>query len=128
MVDGWILWANMHLLFWLSLIPFVTDWVGENHLSPYPVALYGVVLFMAALAYWLLTRALLSVHGANTTLAKALKKDKKERVSLFLYLLGIMLSFVNQWLGYSIFIFVAILWFIPDRRIEHVISKEQSVR
>ncbi len=117
-VSGGVLWANLHLLFWLSLIPFVTGWMGENHFATIPVAAYGVVLFMCAVAYTLLVRCLTNHHGDNRALAEAIGSDRKGWLSLALYLLGIVLAFVHAWLGFAVYIGVALIWFIPDRRIE----------
>lgn len=117
-VNGGILWANLHLLFWLSLIPFVTRWMGENHFATLPVALYGVVMLMAAIAYFILERSLIAHHGKNSTIAMALGKDYKALTSLMLYLVAIPLAFFNPYFSLAIFVFVAILWIVPDRRIE----------
>lgn len=122
-VDGRILWANLHLLFWLSLIPFVTGWMGENHFAALPVAFYGIVLLAAAIAYSILTRALISHHGRNSALARALGKDFKGKASVVFYVLAIPLSFVNSWLACALYVLVAIMWLIPDRRIEREISE-----
>jgi uncharacterized membrane protein len=122
-INGRILWANLHLLFWLSLTPFVTGWMGENHFAPLPVALYGVILFMAAISYTILVRALLAHHGQDSTLAKAIGKDFKGYLSLAIYFVAIPLSFVNPWIGVSLYALVAIIWFIPDRRIEKQIAE-----
>jgi len=122
-VKGGVLWANLHLLFWLSLFPFVTGWMGENHFAAHTVALYGGVLFMAAVAYYILTRALLAFHDADSPLAKAIGADTKGRLSLLLYALGIGLSCWMPWLGVSLYTVVAVLWLVPDRRIEkHLLS------
>ncbi len=121
-VNGQILWANLHLLFWLSLVPFVTGWMGENNFSSRPVALYGVVLIMAAIAYFILSRALISHHGRDSALAKAVGKDFKGRISVLIYAVAIALSFVNRWVAFGLYIFVALMWFIPDRRIERTLS------
>jgi uncharacterized membrane protein len=120
-VNGRILWANMHLLFWLSMIPFVTAWSGESHFSEAPVALYGVVLFMAAVAYYILSLALLSGHGPDSDLAKAIGSDFKGKASLALYAIAIPLAFWNSFASFGIFVLVAAIWFIPDRRIEKAI-------
>lgn len=122
-VNGAILWANMHLLFWLSLVPFVTGFMGESHLSPLSVALYGVVLFMAGFAYYLLVRALIRRHGPESTLARAIGKDVKGNISMVAYILAIPVAFV--WTPAALFLFtaVAVLWLIPDRRIERVIGE-----
>jgi uncharacterized membrane protein len=117
-VTGAVLWANLHLLFWLSLIPFVTGWMGENHFAMLPVALYGFVLLMCGLAYTLLARCLMTVHGKESALASALGKDGKGLLSVVLYLAGIGLSFVDPWFGFAVYVGVALMWFIPDRRIE----------
>jgi uncharacterized membrane protein len=121
-VNGRILWANSHLLFWLSLVPFVTAWMGENRFAPVPVAAYGVVLICAALAYYILAHALISHHGRESALAKALGSDFKGKVSPVLYAVGILLTFVNSWLGFGVYVLVAVIWLIPDRRIERIIS------
>jgi uncharacterized membrane protein len=123
-VNGSVLWANTHLLFWLSLIPFASAWMGENHFATVPVALYGVVLIMCSIAYYILAQCLISLHGKKSTLAIAIGKDKKGMASTIIYAIGIGLSFVNQWVGFSMYVIVAIIWFIPDRRIEDVIDKD----
>ncbi len=120
-VNGRVLWANLHLLFWLSLIPFVTRWMGENYFAATPVALYGVVLLMAGVAYFILARALVAHHAKDSTLAIAIGKDRKGLVSILLYAVAIPLSFVNPWIAFSIYVLVAIIWFIPDRRIESLV-------
>ncbi len=117
-VDGRVLWANMHLLFWLSLIPFATAWMGENHFTPGPVALYGVVQLFAAVGYYLLSRTLLAVHESDSTLAVALGGDFKGRVSLVIYVLAIGLAFVNSVVAGMLYVVVVIIWLIPDKRIE----------
>lgn len=117
-VDGRVLWANLHLLFWLSLIPFVTGWMGVNQFSAWPVALYGVVLLLAAVAYFILARALISFHGEDSVLAIAMGRDIKGKVSLVCYAIAIPLAFVNAWLAFALYVLVAIVWFVPDRRIE----------
>lgn len=117
-VNGRILWANLHLLFWLSLIPFVTGWMGENHFTALPVALYGAVLLMAGLAYFILSRALTAHHGGDSRLARAIGRDFKGIISLVVYAVAIPLSFLNPWIAFTVYALVAILWFIPDRRIE----------
>jgi uncharacterized membrane protein len=121
-VNGPILWANMHLLFWLSVVPFVTGWMGENHFHTVPVALYGVVLFMAGVAYFNLVRVLVKHHGTDSTLAKAIGSDFKGKVSLLAYAAAIPLAFVSEWLSMGLYFAVAALWFIPDRRIESAIK------
>jgi uncharacterized membrane protein len=122
-ISGGMLWANLHLLFWLSLIPFVTGWVGENHFAAIPVAAYGVVLFMCAVAFSVLVRSLTSHHGENRALADAIGSDKKGRLSLLLYLCGVGLAFVHPWLGFSFYILVALIWLVPDRRIEDKLKR-----
>ncbi|MDZ4663070.1 MAG: TMEM175 family protein [Pseudomonadota bacterium] len=122
-VNGPILWANMHLLFWLSLVPFVTNWMSESNFAALPVALYGVVLFFTAVAYFFLSQTLLAHHGANSTLSKALGSDTKGRISLGIYALAILVSFFVSWLAIVFYIFVTIMWLIPDRRIEETMVK-----
>jgi len=117
-VSGAGLWANLHLLFWLSLIPFVTAWVDENHLVTAPVALYGVVLLMAAIAYYILARVLVRDNGPESELAKAFGEDIKGRSSIAFYIVGISLSLWHAWLAVAVYVLVAIMWVIPDRRIE----------
>ena len=121
-VSGPALWANLHLLFWLSLIPFVTGWMGENHFAEVPVALYGGVLLMAAVAYFILSRALIRHDGADSVLAGAVGKDFKGRISVVIYAVAIPLSFANRWLAFGLYVFVAAMWFIPDRRIERTVD------
>jgi uncharacterized membrane protein len=122
-VDGRILWANLHLLFWLSLIPFVTGWMGENHFAAWPVAFYGTVLLAAAIAYFILTRLLVSYHGRDSALAKAVGKDFKGKVSVVCYAVAIPLSLVNSWLACALYVLVAVMWLIPDRRIERELTE-----
>ena len=120
-VDGRILWANLHLLFWLSLVPFVTAWMGENHFAHVPVAIYGVVLLAASIAYYILTRALIALHGRTSTLATAVGKDFKGQLSTAIYAVGIPLALVRWWLGFALYVLVAIMWLVPDRRIERTL-------
>lgn len=120
-VDGRALWANLHLLFWLSLIPFVTAWMGENNFAKWPVALYGGVLLLSAIAYSILVRALLAAHG-NSLLATALGSDFKGKISVVIYIVAIPLAFMKPWLACVIYFLVAVMWLIPDRRIERRIS------
>jgi uncharacterized membrane protein len=120
-VDGGVLWANLHLLFWLSLLPFTTGWMGENHFAALPTALYGVNLFMAAIAYWILARAIIRTEGRDSLLANAMGKDRKGNISVVLYLLAIPLTFLNAWLAQAVFLGVAVMWLIPDRRIERAL-------
>lgn len=122
-VDGRVLWANLHLLFWLSLVPFATGWMGENDFAPWPVALYGIVLVFAALAYFFLARALVALHGQDSALATAIGRDVKGKLSLVLYLLAVPLAFVSAWLSLGLYVVVALLWFIPDRRIESALAE-----
>lgn len=117
-VNGRTLWANLHLLFWLSLVPFVTSWMGENQFSAWPVALYGVVLLMAAIAYHILTYALIWQHGKDSRLATAIGSDLKGNLSLLAYGIAVPLAFLNRWLAFGVYVVMAIVWFIPDRRIE----------
>jgi uncharacterized membrane protein len=117
-INGKVLWANLHLLFWLSLIPFVTGWMGENHFAPVPTAVYGAVLLMAAVAYTILKELLVAAQGPTSRLKDALGNDTKGRVSLALYMVAIPLAFVNQWISDAIYVGVAMLWLVPDSRIE----------
>lgn len=125
-ISGRVLWANLHLLFWLSLIPFVTAWMGENHFATIPVAAYGVALFLAALAYWLLVRKLIGHHEDNRELGEAIETDLKGWVSMGLYVPGIGLSFVNPWAGFITYAIVALVWSVPDRRIEKHLARTHS--
>ncbi len=122
-VNGNILWANLHLLFWLSLIPFTTGWMGENHFAPLPTAIYGVVLLCAAIAYTLLQFLIIKHDGSDHVLASAVGKDRKGKISLACYLVAIPLAFVNQWIADVLYIVVAAIWLIPDRRIESKINQ-----
>ena len=122
-VDGRVLWANLHLLFWLSLIPFVTGWVGHNHFVPWPVALYGIVLLMAAIAYFILTRVLLTLHERDSALAVALGSDFKGKISVVIYVIAIPLAFASTWISGGLYVLVAIMWLIPDRRIERTLAR-----
>jgi uncharacterized membrane protein len=117
-VNGSVLWANLHLLFWLSLIPFVTGWMGENDFMSWPVALYGVVMLMCAVAYFILSRTLVKHHGQDSELAAAVGRDRKGQASIIIYAIAIPLTFVSRWLALILYVLVAIIWFIPDRRIE----------
>jgi len=117
-INGGIMWANLHLLFWLSLVPFVTGWLGENHGTPWPTALYGIVLFMAAIAYTILQNRIIVSHGKDSMLAKALGSGWKEKLSLISYLSAIIFTRLNPWISDALFVFVALLWLIPDPRIE----------
>jgi uncharacterized membrane protein len=117
-VTGGILWANLHLLFWLSLIPFTTAWIGDHPAAPIPAAVYGVVLLLAAIAYWNLQRTILRAPGGNATLAAALGRDLKGKISPLAYLTAIPLGFVSTWLAYAIYLLMALVWLVPDSRIE----------
>ena len=117
-VSGGVLWANLHLLFWLSLIPFTTGWMGENHFASLPTALYGVVLLMAAIAYWLLQQCIVAANGAQSVLARAIGSDRKGKLSPLAYLAAIPLAFVNTWVSCALYVAVALIWLVPDRRIE----------
>ena len=122
-VDGLVLWANIHLLFWLSLIPFTTAWMGEQAAAEVPVAVYAVVLLLSAVAYTLLTRALLRLHAEDSRLARALGADWKGKASLLAYLAAIPLAFVSRWAALAIIAGVALVWFVPDRRIERALER-----
>jgi uncharacterized membrane protein len=121
-VNGAVLWANLHLLFWLSLFPFVTGWMGENHFARWTVATYGLVLVMAAVAYLILVRVLLAGHGPGSMLARAIGSDFKGKASIVIYVAGIALAFLAPWLGLVLFFAVAIMWLVPDRRIERNVA------
>ena len=124
-VSGAVLWANMHLLFWLSLVPFVTGWMGETDFASIPTAMYGVVLLMAAIAYWLLQWTILAKEGRRSVLRRALGGDIKGKVSPLLYLIAIPSAFVNQWISGAIYAGVALMWLIPDPRIERAMPDEE---
>jgi uncharacterized membrane protein len=123
-VTGPILWANLHLLFWLSLFPFATAWMGENHFAAMPTALYGGVLLMAAIAYWILQQLIIASQGADSLLKKAIGRDWKGKLSPIVYLLAILAAFWAQWIAQGLFVLVALVWLAPDRRIEHVLSSK----
>jgi uncharacterized membrane protein len=125
-VSGGILWANLHLLFWLSLFPFATAWVGENHVASVPTAFYGTVLLMAAIAYYILQCAIIAKHGRDSLLAAAIGPDWKGKLSPVLYLVAVPLSFIHPWIGNAIYVFVALMWLIPDRRIERVLEQRKE--
>jgi uncharacterized membrane protein len=122
-VNGVILWANLHLLFWLSLLPFVTGWMGENYFTAVPVALYGGVLLMSSIAYFILSRSLIKYHGKNSTIAIAVGNDIKGKISTTLYIVAIIVSFINSWVSLGIYALVAVIWIVPDKRIEKVIAE-----
>ena len=123
-VEGGVLWANLHLLFWLSLTPFATAWMGENHLAPWPVALYGMVLLFAGIAYFLLTRMLIAHHGRDSKLATSIGNDKKGILSVVIYAAAIPLSFVQPWISCACYALVAVMWLVPDPRIERTLQRE----
>ena len=125
-VTGGILWANLHLLFWLSLFPFTTAWVGANHLAPAPTAVYAFVLLMAAVAYYILQRTIIAQQGKNSLLAAAIGNDWKGKISPACYLAAIPLAFVSPYISHGLFIFVAILWLVPDRRIDRALNERQK--
>lgn len=122
-VNGRVLWANLHLLFWLSVVPFATDWMGVNHWAAVPVALYGCILFMAGLAFTILARALITYEGKGSTLARALGRDYKGKASLLFYAMAVPVSFVNPRISIALYVLVAFIWFVPDRRIEKVVAE-----
>jgi uncharacterized membrane protein len=125
-ISGAILWANLHLLFWLSLVPFVTGWMGENHFAAAPTALYGVVLLMAAIAYWILQRAIMAKQGRDSLLAVAVGTDLKGKISPVLYAIAIPSAFINEWIADGLYVLVALMWLIPDRRIERVLDQRKE--
>jgi uncharacterized membrane protein len=127
-VNGGILWANLHLLFWLSLVPWATDWMGENDFDPLPTALYGALLILAALAYELLQTLIVREHGRESELGRALGSDLKGKISPVLYAAGIAMSFVNRWVALGLYVSVAVVWFIPDRRLAPLAQSGAEVR
>lgn len=124
-VNGKILWANLHLMFWLSLIPFTTAWIGEHHFASFPMMLYGIVLLMNAIAYYILQRLILIDHGKDSTLSKAIGNDFKGKISLILYLLAVLLTKYSVEISGSIYILVALIWLIPDKRIERTFNENK---
>jgi uncharacterized membrane protein len=122
-VTGTMLWANLHLLFWLSLFPFATGWMGENHFAPMPSALYGMVLLMAAIAYWVLEQAIIASEGSTSLLRRAVGRDWKGKLSPVLYAVAIVSTFLAPWVAQAIYVFVAILWLVPDPRIERALRR-----
>ena len=120
-VSGGVLWANMHLLFWLSLVPFTTAWVGKHHGAAVPTAVYGVMLLMAAIAYWILVQAILAHEGPHSKLRAALGSDFKGKMSIVIYAVAVALAFVNQWISDALYVSVAMMWLVPDRRIEKTV-------
>jgi uncharacterized membrane protein len=125
-INGAVLWANLHLLFWLSLVPFVTGWMGENHFAALPTAVYGVVLLCAALSYTLLQLTIIKHQGKDGKLAAAVGNDKKGKLSVVLYVLAILLAFVNELIADALYVLVALIWLVPDRRIESKLQQEHS--
>ena len=125
-INGKILWANLHLLFWLSLIPFVTGWMGENHFAPLPTAVYGAVLLAAAIAYYILQKLIISEQGSGSKLEAAVGKDLKGKLSPLIYIVAIALAFVNQWISDGLYVLVALMWLIPDKRIESKLSEHMT--
>lgn len=123
-VSGGLLWANLHLLFWLSLIPFATGWMGENHFAAAPLALYGFILLMCAFAWWLLQNRLMATHGKDSALAHAVGRDFKGKFSPLLYLIGIVSAFYNQYVSEAAYVLVALMWLVPDRRFEKAIHEK----
>jgi uncharacterized membrane protein len=121
-VSGAVLWANLHLLFWLSLLPFVTGWMDENHFAAIPTALYGCVLLMAAIAFWILLRTIIATEGKDSVLARAIGKDRKGNVSVLVYAAAIPVAFFSPWVSQACYVAVALLWLVPDRRIERALS------
>jgi uncharacterized membrane protein len=123
-VTGSMLWANLHLLFWLSLIPFTTGWMGENHFAAAPTALYGLVLLLAAIAYRILQQLIVASQGRESILKKAIGNDWKGRLSLIVYAIAILVAFVSRWISLGLYLFVALVWLIPDKRIEKALSRK----
>ena len=125
-INGKILWANMHLLFWLSLIPFVTGWMGENHFATIPTAVYGAVLLAAAIAYYVLQKLIIFQQGANSKLKAALGRDLKGKISPLIYVAAILLAFVNQWIADALYVLAALIWLVPDKRIESKLNADED--
>jgi len=125
-VSGSILWANLHLLFWLSLVPFTTGWIGENHFAPIPMAVYGVVLLLAAIAYFILQATIIRAQGERSLLARAVGSDIKGKMSPILYLLGIGSCFISEWISGIFYVLVALIWLIPDKRIEIILRNMEE--
>ncbi len=122
-INGKVMWANLHLLFWLSLLPFTTGWMGENHFAPLPTAVYGADLLLAAIGYWVLQSALLAEHGPHSRLGMALGHDMKAKLSLALYTAAVPLAFVNQWMSDVIYVVVIFMWLVPERRLESAVER-----
>src|SRR5215475_5046728 len=125
-VNGATLWANLHLLFWLSLIPFTTAWMGQNHFDSWPVAVYGIVLLLAGVAYFVLTKALIRLHGHGSTLATSIGRDRKGKLSIAIYAAAIPLAFAKPWIAGVCYVSVAIMWLLPDPRIEKRVSQSRD--
>ena len=125
-VNGAILWANLHLLFWLSLVPFATAWMDSNHFEPWPVAVYGLVLLLAGIAYFILTRTLIALHGRDSILATSIGRDRKGLISILIYAVAIPLAFVRSWIAGTFYIMVAVIWLVPDPRIERNVARAQD--
>ncbi len=125
-VTGGILWANLHLLFWLSLVPFVTGWMGENHFAALPTALYGVVLLLAALAFWILQHRIVASQGADSIVAKAVGTDLKGKLSQIAYVIGIGCAFLAPWISWALYVLVAMVWLVPDPRIERALAQHKE--
>ena len=125
-VTGGILWANLHLLFWLSLVPFTTSWMGQNHFATVPTVAYGITLLAAGVAYYILQTVIIHGHGPDSVLRQAIGSDWKGKSSPVLYITGIALSFANRWLGLALYVVVALMWLVPDRRVEHVLTSDRS--
>jgi uncharacterized membrane protein len=125
-VTGGILWANLHLLFWLSLIPFATGWMGENHFTPMPMALYGIILLMSAIAYYILQQQIIKTHGADSILSKAIGKDLKGKMSPLIYITAICTCWISVWIAAAAYVFAAFIWLIPDKRIEIIFKEEEE--
>jgi uncharacterized membrane protein len=125
-VNGKVMWANLHLLFWLSLVPFCTEWINANHYTQLPVAMYGGVLMMCGIAYYILAQALIKLHGKDSALALAIGKDSKGIISIAIYFIAIPLCFINAWIGLILYTMVGLMWFIPDRRIENKLVKGEK--
>lgn len=125
-VTGAILWANLHLLFWLSLIPFTTGWMGENHFAPAPTALYGVALLMSSIAYWILQQVIIAAQGENSILKRAVGNDWKGKISPVLYALAIFSAFWSHWIAQTLYVLVALMWLVPDKRIERLVGSKEA--
>ncbi len=125
-ISGGALWANLHLLFWLSLIPFVTGWMGENHFASSTMVLYGIVLLMSAIAYWILQRVIIRKNGKDSTIARGIGKNTKGNISPLLYIIAIVSAFFNVWIAGAIYVLVALIWLIPDKHIERMYDEEEQ--